>query len=239
MKAPGGKRWSPQMVVDTAKERHADGIAFTYNEPTIWFEWALETSKLAKKNDLYTVFVTNAYIEQAPLDELGPFLDAYAADIKGWGEQFHLRFSKISRWEKILEAISRAKNVHGMHVEVTTNVVPGWNDDDLSFRLIARWIKGNLGPLTVWHLSRFIPHHKLAHLQPTPSATLIHAREIGFEEGLKHIYLGNVHGIEDAEDTHCPKCGEAVIKRTGYVTRIEALDGTRCSNCGAEVGVVR
>ncbi|HDS31183.1 MAG TPA: AmmeMemoRadiSam system radical SAM enzyme [Firmicutes bacterium] len=239
MDVSGETPWTPEKVVRTAVDRRADGIAFTYNEPTIWFEWALETCILAKKENLYTVFVTNAYIEQAPLDELGPYIDAYAADIKGWGADFYRRFAKIPRWEKILDAIDRAKNVHSMHVEITTNVVPGWNDDDESLKSIAQWILDKLGPLTVWHLSRFIPHHKLSHLEPTPSETLIHARKIGLDTGLKHVFLGNVHGMKGVEDTYCPDCGALVIERTGYITRLQALDGTCCSHCGAEVGIVR
>ncbi len=234
----GNGPMTPEDVIRTAVSRNADGISFTYNEPTIWFEWALETSVLAKENGLYTVFVTNAYIEREPLDELGPYLDAYAADIKGWGQDFHTKFCKIPRWEKILEAIDRAKNVHGMHIETTTNVVPGYNDDDTTLKSIAGWVYEKLGPLTPWHVSRFIPHHKLGHLDPTPADTLIRAREIGLDAGLKYVYIGNVHGLEGVEDSHCPKCGELLIKRTGYYTRITGLDGDKCAKCGASTGIV-
>ena len=230
--------WTPQEVVEAALERRSAGLSFTYNEPTIWFEWALETSRLAKEHDLYTVFVTNAYIEQDPLDELGGYVDAYAADIKGWGKDFHLRFSKTPHWEKILAAIDRAKNVHGMHVEVTTNVVPGYNDDDDTFYSIAGWILEKLGPLAPWHISRFIPHHKLSHLSPTPVKTLMRARQVGHAVGLKYVFLGNVHGTEGVEDSHCPNCNNPLIRRTGYYTRIIGLEGDRCANCGADTGIV-
>jgi pyruvate formate lyase activating enzyme len=231
--------WKPDEVVQAAVERHADGVAFTYNEPTIWWEWAYPVSKLAKEKGLYTVFVTNAYIEEKPLDEIAPYLDAYAADIKGWGQDFYLKFAKAPRWESILHAIDRAKNVHGMHVEVTTNVVPGWNDDDKTLRNIAEWISDHLGPLTVWHLSRFMPAHKMRDSQPTPVKTLLRARDIGYEAGLKHVFLGNVHGMEDVENSHCPNCNNLLIRRTGYTTRIIGLEGDRCANCGAETGIVR
>jgi len=239
MQSPGGEPWTPGAVVEACQGRGADGIAFTYNEPTIWYEWAYDVSKLAKENGLYTVFVTNAYIEKAPLDELAPYVDAYAADIKGWGAEFYRKFSKVPRWESILDAIDRAGNRHGMHVEITTNVVPGWNDDCESLRSIAEWIKKTLGPLTVWHLSRFIPHHKLSHLEPTPAETLIKARNIGLDAGLKHVFLGNVHGMEGVEDTKCPECGNVVVKRNGYSTKIMGLEGTKCAKCGAETGIVR
>ncbi len=229
--------WTPGEVVQAAVERRADGISFTYNEPTIWFEWALDVAKLAGKKGLYNVFVTNAYIEQEPLDELAPYLHAYSADLKGWGD-FYLKFAKAPRWEKVLEAIDRAKNVHGMHVEVTTNVVPGWNDDDDTLQSIAQWIYDRLGALTVWHLSRFIPAHKLSHLEPTPVDTLVHAMEIGKKAGLKYVFLGNVHGMKDVEDSHCPNCGATLIQRTGYCTNIVGLDGTRCSSCGFETDIV-
>lgn len=234
-----GGPMSPEDVIRTAVARKADGIAFTYNEPTIWFEWALDVSKLAKENGLYNVFVTNAYIETEPLNVLGPYIDAYAADLKGWGQEFHTRFCKIPRWEKILEAIDRAKNVHGMHVEVTTNIVPGFNDDDESLGNIAGWIFEKLGPLTAWHVSRFMPHHKLSHLDATPEETLLRARDIGNVKGLKHVYIGNVAGIEDGNDTFCPNCSEMLIKRSGYYTRLLGLDGEKCAKCGSETGVVR
>jgi len=234
----GGTLWTPEAVIEAGINRKADGVSFTYNEPTIWHEWALDVSKLAKKNGLYTVYVTNAYIEKGPLDEIGPYLDAYAADLKGWGDDFYRKFSKINDWEKILTAIDRAKNVHGMHVEVTTNIVPGYNDDEDTLKNISQWIFKNLGELTVWHVSRFIPHHKLDHLEPTPVETLLKAKEIGHEIGLKHIFLGNVHGLPDVENTSCPGCGEILVKRTGYSTNLTNLDGNKCSACGAESGIV-
>lgn len=229
----------PEDVIQAARSGNAEGIAFTYNEPTIWFEWALEVSRLAKENNLYTVFVTNAYIEQEPLDELGPYVDAYAADIKGWGQDFYTRLSKIPRWEKILEAIDRAKNVHGMHVEITTNVIPGYNDDDETFRNISGWIFEKLGPLTVWHISRFHPHHKLMHLESTPEETLLRARDIGHDAGLKHVNLGNVHWVEGVHDTFCPNCGDLLISRTGLRARIVGLKGDKCASCGSETGIIR
>lgn len=233
------QKLEPSELVEMALRKGAEGIAFTYNEPTIWFEWALESCKIAKENNLYTVFVTNAYIEKEPLDELGQWLDAYAADIKGWGIDFYRDFSGISKWEKILEAIDRAKNVHGMHVEITTNVVPGWNDKPESLKSIASWIVDKLGALTVWHVSRFIPHHKLSHLDPTPIRTLLAARKIGFDAGLKHVFIGNVHGLEGVEDSHCPNCESILIARTGYLVKFVNLEGTRCGKCGSESGIVR
>ncbi|MFH1676872.1 MAG: AmmeMemoRadiSam system radical SAM enzyme [bacterium] len=230
--------WQPEEVVKSAIDRKADGIAFTYNEPTIWFEWAQKASELAKEKGLYTVFVTNAYIEAKPLTEIAPVVDAYSADLKGWGSDFYLKFSKAPRWEKILEAISRAKNEFGMHVEVTTNVVPGWNDDDNSLTSIAKWLFENLGPLTPWHLSRFMPHHKLAHLEPTPVSTLLKARKIGIDAGLKYVFLGNVHGLGGVEDTKCPKCGKILVKRSGYMTEVIGLDGDKCASCNSETGIV-
>ena len=235
----GGNVTTADDVLETALARKVGGVSFTYNEPSIWHEWALDVSKLLKKNEMYTVYVTNAYIEEQALDEIGPYLDAYAADLKGWGDDFHRKFSKVGNWEKILNAIDRAKNVHGMHVEVTTNVVPGFNDDEETFRSIAKWIFEKLGPLNVWHLSRFIPQHKLGHLEATPVETLLEAKRIGHEIGLKHIFLGNVHGHSEVENSFCPRCGVEIIKRTGYHTRITGLDGEKCAKCGAETGIVR
>jgi pyruvate formate lyase activating enzyme len=238
MDQPDSEPWEPGEAVEMAIKKGTDGIAFTYNEPTIWFEWALETCRIAKAKELYTVFVTNAYIEKEPLDEIGPFLDAYAADIKGWGQEFYTKFSSIPKWESILEAIDRAKNVHGMHVEVTTNMVPGWNDDENSVSSIAKWVFEKLGPLAPWHISRFTPLHKLSHLNPTPSRSLVHAREIGLEVGLKYVFIGNVHGMEGVEDSRCWNCNSLLISRAGYFVKIVGLKGRMCTNCGADTGIV-
>jgi pyruvate formate lyase activating enzyme len=125
-----------------------------------------------------------------------------------------------------------------MHVEVTTNMVPGWNDDENSIRSIANWVFEKLGPLAPWHISRFTPLHKLSHLESTPPDTLVHAREIGLETGLKYVFIGNVHGMEGVEDSRCRNCKSLLISRAGYFVKIVGLKGRMCTNCGADTGIV-
>ncbi|MFH1826408.1 MAG: AmmeMemoRadiSam system radical SAM enzyme [bacterium] len=186
----------PEKLVELAKENNCQGIAWTYNEPTIWFEYALKGAKLAKKAGLYTVFVTNGYINPEPLDMIGPYLDAYSVDIKGFSDQIYKKLAKINGFKPILEATVRAKKKWNMHVEVTTLVIPTINDDEAQLKNIAKWIVEELGPETPWHVSRFHPCLDYQHLPPTPVETLKMAKEIGLKAGLKYVHIGNVAGMD-------------------------------------------
>ncbi|MFA5928437.1 MAG: AmmeMemoRadiSam system radical SAM enzyme [Candidatus Margulisiibacteriota bacterium] len=183
---------SPLNLVDMAKKYNSQGIAWTYNEPTIWFEYTYDSAIIAKEQGLYTVYVTNGYINEEPLDMIGPYLDAYCVDLKGFSDKFFREICGIPSAEPILKAIKRAKDKWNMHVEIVTNVIPGHNDDEEQLKGIAEWIKANLGADTVWELTRFFPNYKLANLEETPLATLQKAREIGLTAGLTNVFLGNV-----------------------------------------------
>ena len=224
----------PQMAIDLTKRYHCRGISWTYNEPTVWFEYTLDSAKLAKENGLYTVYVTNGYITPEALDTIGPYLDAWRVDIKGFSDAFYRDLAKIHHWRGILEVAKRAKEKWQMHVEVITNVIPTLNDDDEQLKGIAGWIKDELGELTPWHVTRFYPHHHLMHLPATPITTLERAHDIGREAGLKFIYAGNVPGHQ-SENTVCYSCGKLVVRRFGYDTEIVGLNGSRCQFCGAEL----
>jgi pyruvate formate lyase activating enzyme len=162
----------PQTAIDLARQHHCQGIAWTYNEPTIWFEYTFDSARLAKQNGLYTVYVTNGYITPEALDTIGPYLDAWRVDIKGFSDDSYRQLAKIPGWRGILEVAKRAKEKWQMHVEVVTNIIPTMNDDDTQLEGIARWIKDELGELTPWHVTRFHPHHHLMHLPATPIAEL-------------------------------------------------------------------
>jgi len=237
---PGNEPWyrsqdiSPQMAIDLAKRYHCRGIAWTYNEPTVWFEYTLDSARLAKENGLYTVYVTNGYITPEAMDAIGPYLDAWRVDIKGFSDALYRDLAGIRNWGGILEVAKRAKDKWQMHVEVITNVIPTLNDDDQQLEGIARWIKDELGELTPWHVTRFYPHHNLMHLPATPIATLERAYDIGQKAGLKFIYAGNVPGHQ-SENTVCYSCGKVVVRRFGYEAEIAGLDGSRCRFCGAEL----
>jgi len=225
---------SPQQAVDLARRYGCAGMAWTYNEPTIWFEYTLDSARLAKENGLYTVYVTNGYATPEALDAIGPYLDAWCVDVKGFTDSFYRELSGVPRLQGILEITKRAKEKWHMHVEVVTNIIPTMNDDDRQLEGIAGWIREELGELTPWHVTRFYPEHRMRHLPATPVATLEYAYEIGRRAGLKFVYAGNVPGHQ-SESTACYACGKVNVERSGYQTQVVGLEGSRCRFCGAEL----
>jgi pyruvate formate lyase activating enzyme len=228
-----GHSITPEQTVVLAQRYAAAGIAWTYNEPSIWIEQTLETARLAKEAGLYTAYVTNGYATEAALDAIGPYLDAYRVDVKASGDRPYRELSGVARAGGILRVAERARHRWGMHVEVVTNIVPTLNDDDTQLIEIARWIRDALGAETPWHVTRFFPHGELAHLPPTPPSTVARAREIGAAEGLRFVYPGNLAG-GDAENTRCPGCGALAIRRSGYRAELVGVaPGGFCRSCGA------
>jgi len=224
----------PQIAVELARQYECQGIAWTYNEPSIWFEYTLDSARLAKENNLYTVYVTNGYLSPEALDTIGPYLDAWRVDVKGFSDDAYRKLAKVARWRGILEVAVRAKHKWNMHVEVVTNVVPTLNDDNEQLQSIASWIRDELGELTPWHVTRFHPHYHMNHLSATPISTLERAYNIGREAGLKFVYVGNVPGHK-SENTVCYSCGNINVSRYGYQTSVVGLVGSRCQFCGAEL----
>lgn len=221
---------TPAESVEVALRQRCQGICWTYNEPTIWFEYTLDSARLAKERGLYTAYVTNGFITPEALDEIGPYLDAFRVDIKGFSREVYRRISGIARFEGVLESAVRAQQKWGMHVECVTNVTPTLNDDPAMLRDIAHWIRDSLGPHTPWHITRFYPHLDLSHLPPTPIATLERTHQMAREEGLAYVYLGNVPG-HPAEDTYCHHCGTRVITRRGMRVARNLLEGGCCPHC--------
>ena len=230
----GSREVQPQAAVELAKRYQCQGIAWTYNEPAVWFEYTFNSAKLAKKDGLYTVYVTNGYLTPEALDTIGPYLDAWRVDVKGFTDSFYQKLAKIPRWRGILEVAQRAKHKWNMHVEVVTNIIPTMNDDDQQLEGIAKWIRDELGELTPWHVTRFYPQHHMMDLPPTPVSTLEHAYDIGKRVGLKFIYTGNVPGSE-RENTICYHCGNCIVQRFGYQAEVVGLEGSKCKFCGAEL----
>ncbi len=224
----------PQASIKLAEHYQCRGISWTYNEPAIWFEYTLDSARLARENNLYTVYVTNGYATPEALDTIGPYLDAWRVDIKGFSDAFYRELAKVPHWRGILEVTRRAKDKWKMHVEVVTNIIPTMNDDDEQLEGIARWIRDELGELTPWHVTRFYPHHHLMQLPPTPIETLEHACDIGKRVGLKFIYAGNVPG-HHSESTICYSCGKTNVQRSGYHTQLVGLESSLCRFCGAEL----
>jgi len=230
----GSREVQQQAAIELAKNYRCRGIAWTYNEPTMWFEYTFDSARLAKANGLYTVYVTNGYMSPEALDTIGPYLDAWRVDVKGFTDSFYQQLARIPRWRGILEVAQRAKHKWQMHVEVVTNIIPTMNDDDQQLAGIANWIHDELGELTPWHVTRFHPQHRMVDLPPTPISTLEHACEIGKRAGLKFVYTGNVPGNE-RENTTCYSCGKPLVQRVGYRAEVVGLENSKCKFCGAEL----
>ena len=227
---------SPESLIATAKETGSQGLAWTYNEPTIWFEYAYDGAVLAKQAGLYTVFVTNGYITAEALDTIGPYLDAFRVDVKGFSEDFYFKIAKIRDFKSVLAAAERAKKKWNMHVEIVTLVIPTMNDDEAQLKGIANWIVDKLGPETPWHVTRFMPYLEFAYLPPTPLETLEKARQIGMTAGLQFVYTGNVPG-NTGENTYCPKCKRLLIERIGYQTKLKHVVAGKCEYDGTDLNL--
>lgn len=221
---------SPEMLVSLAKTHSCEGVAWTYNEPSIWTTYTVDCAKLCKEAGLYTVYVTNGYATPEALDLIGPYLDVYRVDLKSMEDRYYKELIKIPSWQGIFDVAVRAKCKWGMHVECVTNVIPGWNDSEEGLGRIASWIVGNLGPDTPWHVTRFMPYGELSAIPPTPPATLDRAVEIGRRAGLQFVYLGNLR-TETGENTYCPDCGALAVRRSGYEAELVNVDAKgRCAS---------
>ncbi|MCD6406941.1 AmmeMemoRadiSam system radical SAM enzyme, partial [Candidatus Aerophobetes bacterium] len=205
--------------------------AYTYTEPTIFYEYAFDTCRLSHQEGIKNVFVTNGYIMPSALEEISPFLDGANVDLKSIKEEFYRKICG-ARLEPVLGTIKLMKKL-GIWVEVTTLVIPGLNDTDEEFKAIAEFI-ASIDEGIPWHVSRFYPAYKMQHYPPTPVETLKKAIKIGKTVGLKYIYIGNVPG-EETENTFCPNCGKIIIKRSGFrVERVDIKEG-RCRFCKTEI----
>ncbi len=219
-----------------AANNQCAGVAWTYNEPTIWIEYVIDGARVAHEHGLYTVMVTNGFITTEGLDAVAPHIDAYRVDVKGFDDELYKRLCRVPDHKPVLAAAERALREHGCHVEIVTNVIPTLNDDEATLRGIAAWITGRLGPRTPWHVTRFHPELDLSHLQATPIRTLERAVSIGHEEGLEFVYVGNVPGHE-GENTVCPHCHRLVVRRSGPAIEDLALRRGHCDMCGEDLNV--
>lgn len=227
---------SPQEAVRRAQATRCKSIAWTYNEPAIWFEYTYDTAKLARKAGLKTVYVTNGYITQEALRTIAPYLDVFRVDIKSLSEGFYREICG-ARLAPVLEASRLAREL-GMHIEVITLIIPTLNDSLEEITNLVRWVRDNLGANTPLHFSRFHPHYKLGRLPPTPVSTLEKAYEIAKQEGIRYPYLGNVFGHR-YEDTYCPKCNELLIARSGFsIKRNKITENKKCPRCGEGIDIV-
>ncbi|NIQ95786.1 MAG: AmmeMemoRadiSam system radical SAM enzyme [Desulfuromonadales bacterium] len=227
-----GRPMTPEQIVHQALAAQCRSIAYTYTEPTVFFEYAYDTAVLAREKGLGNVFVTNGYISSEALEAIAPFLDAANVDLKGFSEKFYREVAGATL-DWVLDSLREYRR-HGIWLEITTLVIPGYNDSDEQLQGIAEFISRELGTGTPWHVTAFYPTYRLLDARPTPVEALRRARAIGSEAGLKYVYTGNVPG-EGGESTFCPSCGEMVIERRGFRLGRTCLANGACSACGAPV----
>jgi len=224
---------TPEKSIELAKQYGCQGISWTYNEPTIWFEYTYDSAKLAKKAGLYTVYVTNGFMTGAALDKIAPYLDAANVDVKAFNPEHYQRINgaKLEPVLKTCESMKKKK----IHLEITYLVIPGHNDRPEELRRFAEWVAG-IGADTPVHFSRFYPCHQMTDVPPTPVETLEEAHRIAKKCGIEYVYTGNVFGHK-YESTYCPKCDAPLIERHGYsvINRLGA--GNKCPKCGFKVNI--
>ncbi len=225
---PQSRNLTPEEVVDEAVAAGVRSIAYTYVEPTVFIEFALDSMARARAAGLHNVFVTNGYETPEAIELVAPYLDAANVDLKAANEAFYHRVCG-ARWEPVRDSIIEMRR-RGVWIELTTLIIPGLNDDPRDLRAMAEWIATAVGPETPWHLSRFVPAYRLGDVEPTPAASLVQAAEIGRSVGLRHVYVGNAPEVE-ASTTQCARCGELLISRADFsVTDWRLLEG-RCPRC--------
>jgi len=217
---------TPEDVVSNAQEAGCRSISYTYTEPTMFFEYAIDVAKLAKERNIRNVFVTNGYMSKKAINTIKPFLDVANIDLKFYNDTSYRKICGGSL-EPVLDSIRLMKDL-GIWVEVTTLIIPGQNDSDKELRKIAKFI-ANVGKETPWHVSRFHPSYEYRKREITPLETLKKAKEIGENQGLKYTYIGNV-GLEGI-DTYCAKCRNLLIKRSLLSLSENNLINGKCTNC--------
>jgi pyruvate formate lyase activating enzyme len=227
-----GNALTPEYIVDGAIKGNCKSIAYTYNEPTVFFELALATAKLAHAKNIKNVFVSNGYMTAEALEMVSPFLDAANVDLKSFSDGFYKKMCG-ARLVPVLETLKNMKAL-GIFVEVTTLLIPGLNDDPDELKQLSSFIVNELGAETPWHVSRFHPTYKLTDRSPTPVESLRMARDIGINAGLKYVYTGNVPG-ENSENTFCYNCGTTLIDRRGFRVSENKIIDNKCPDCGAGI----
>lgn len=223
---------SPEKAIETAIYYNSFGISYTYNEPLINYEYVLDTSKIAHLHGLKNVLVTNGFLEEKPWQELIPFIDAANIDIKSFSEEFYHKYCKgnLSTVLKNVEIIYEAKK----HIELTYLIIPTLNDSFEQIERLSKWI-ASVSPEIPLHFSRYYPVYKF-RIEQTPYSTLQEAEKIA-KKYLSFVYLGNVFEQPES-NTNCPYCGNLLIKRYGYSTKIVGLKGNKCEKCEKEINIV-
>ncbi len=225
---------TPARVVGEALAKGCASIAYTYTEPTVFFEFAYDTARLAREKGLKNIFVTNGYMSAEALDLIGPFLDAANVDLKAYRDTFYQEQCG-AHLAPVKETLERMAQMD-LLVEVTTLLIPGLNTDRTELTALADFLVTRMGPDTPWHISRFHPTYKLTNRAATPTEELTAAREIGLAAGLKYVYTGNVWADNNGgEHTYCKQCGTRLIDRTGFIVNRNHIRDGKCPDCGSPV----
>lgn len=222
----------PEKLISLTKANKCPSIAYTYTDPTIYYEYAYDASKLAKDAGIHTVLVTAGYINEQPWKELLKYTDAANIDLKGITDDFY-RSVCSATLKPVQNALVTARAA-GVHVEVTNLVIPTLNDEPEQIRQLARWVKENMGSETPLHFSGFIPRYQMRNLPPTSLQTLQTAREIGLSEGLDFVYIGNITSRE-GQNTYCPACKMLLVERSGYTILQKNLRDGCCPRCNKQI----
>lgn len=225
-----GSDISPDSIVNSALAGRCSSISYTYTEPTIYFELAYDTARIAAEKGLKNVFVSNGYTTPEALETMSPVLHAANIDLKGFTDEFYRKVCG-AKLQPVLDAIKLYKKL-GIWIEITTLVIPGHNDSESELRQIAEFIR-SVGEEIPWHVSRFHPTYKLLDQPVTPVSTLHKARQIGLDTGLRYVYQGNVPG--NGEDTMCWSCKKKIVKRIGFSIRENRVKGGTCGYCGSAI----
>jgi pyruvate formate lyase activating enzyme len=227
-----GDQADPQGIVEAAERGNCRSISYTYTEPTVFFEFAYDTAKLASAKGIRNVFVTNGYMTPEAVEMINPYLDAANVDLKAFSDKYYKELCG-ARLAHVKETLKLMKS-QGIWLEVTTLIVPGLNDDPSELEKLASFLAESLGPEIPWHISRFHPTYKLTDRPSTPRQTLVAAREIGIKAGLKYVYTGNVPG-DMGEKTFCFCCGNVLIDRWGFQISRYLINNGQCKHCGAVI----
>jgi pyruvate formate lyase activating enzyme len=227
-----GDRVKPAEIVDAAVRHKCKTIAYTYTEPTVYFEFAFDTARLAHERNTLNVFVTNGYMTRETLEKIHPYLDAANVDLKAFNDDFYKTYCG-AKLRHVKETLVTMKSL-GIFIEVTTLIIPGLNDDHEELTELATFIATSLGPETPWHISRFHPTYRLTDRPPTPVRTLQNAYQIGIDAGLRYVYTGNVPG-EENEKTFCYACRKVLVDRWGFHIKNNVIKDGKCPYCGAVI----
>jgi pyruvate formate lyase activating enzyme len=230
-KAPT-RKITPKKILAMAKKNGCEGVAWTYNEPTIWYEFVSDAGRFLKKKGFFNVFVTNGYIESEPFKELAGIIDAVNVDIKSFSDEFYAKIAR-AHLKPVLETCKLAKEL-GIHIEISYLLVPPLNSSPMEIQKMAKWIKNILGKNTPLHFLRFFPAHRLTDVPATTREALIEAQSVAKMEGLNNVYINNLPGGR-FQDTYCPSCGEMVIHREEFFTILNRVSDSKCPKCKSEI----